>query len=379
MPKKQLNDEQKPINILYIIDKLDYGGAQEFLLNLIPNLDRERYVPHVCSLHKSLVKFEEFYQLGVAIYNLDVSKGNPLSIVKIFRLIKRHKINIVHTFLFASNTYGRIGAILARTPAIISHEVANDQEWENPVHLLVDRILARSTDFVIANAEAVKNFYVQEAKIPQHKTIKINTSIQSESYEKQVNIAVERKKLGLLPDKPVVGFVGRLRAQKRPHDFIQAAQIVLQSLPEIQFAIVGDGELRQMLEKEVARDNLAKNVYFLGYRRDLPTLMKCLDVLVNTSSWEGLPMTIMEAMLAKKPVVATNVDGNAEIVTDGCTGLLTPFGNTEEIAKAIVTLLRDPQKSKDFGERGYKRMKKDFNIVKIAQKIEELYRRALDT
>ena len=148
-------------------------------------------------------------------------------------------------------------------------------------------------------------------------------------------------------DAPVVGTVGRLSAQKDPETFLRVARQVLDEVPDACFVIVGDGPLRDATERLAARLGLGDRLHLLGIRRDVPEVLRALDVFVLTSRWEGLPRVVLEAMASVVPVVASSVDGTAEVVQDGVNGLLVGAGDVGGFAAATVKLLQQPQKFKN--------------------------------
>jgi glycosyltransferase involved in cell wall biosynthesis len=178
----------------------------------------------------------------------------------------------------------------------------------------------------------------------------------------------------------MVGMVACLKPQKAPLDFVRMAERVGRRFEAAHFVLAGDGELRASLEAEVARLGLGDRFHLLGWRRDIPVLLKNLSVAVLTSRWEGLPRVIPEALASGVPVVATRVDGTGEIVRDGVNGYLAEPGDVETLADRVAALLEDPARARRMGESGRAGVE-EFDIdgmVRIQESIyEELPARGL--
>jgi glycosyltransferase involved in cell wall biosynthesis len=185
-----------------------------------------------------------------------------------------------------------------------------------------------------------------------------------------------RRELGIPSNVPVVGTVTRLSDQKAPLDFVAAAGTVAERRPDVHFVVVGDGPLRDDVEAEIAARHLSGSIHVTGLRRDVPDLMHSFDVFALSSLWEGLPRVLPQAMAAGLPIVATAVDGNAEAVTDGVNGFLTPPADPEAFADALLRLLDDPELAREFGEAGLE-MVGEFGARKMVQDIEALYQELL--
>jgi glycosyltransferase involved in cell wall biosynthesis len=174
-----------------------------------------------------------------------------------------------------------------------------------------------------------------------------------------------------------VGTVTRLSPQKAPLDFVAAAAHVTAQRPDVHFVIVGDGPLRAEVETEIAALGITERIHLTGIRRDVPDLMHSFNVFALTSLWEGLPRVLPQAMAAGLPIVATAVDGNAEAVTDGVNGFLTPPGDPQAMASALLRLLENPALAAQMGEVGRIRAA-DFSAHKMVSDIAALYEALLE-
>jgi glycosyltransferase involved in cell wall biosynthesis len=189
-------------------------------------------------------------------------------------------------------------------------------------------------------------------------------------------VRAERERLGLQPGERVVGTVGRLDEQKGTIYFLQAAAEVARRCPEVRFVVAGDGPLLEQHRAKARALGIAEQTIFAGFCEDVPALQSLLDVQVFASLWEGTPLTVFEAMSMSRPIVATAVDGLAEVVRDRENGLLVPPRDPAALAAAIVELLEDPALARALAVRA----EADSHALDIRQtvrKLEDLYRQLL--
>jgi glycosyltransferase involved in cell wall biosynthesis len=172
--------------------------------------------------------------------------------------------------------------------------------------------------------------------------------------------------------------VACLKPQKAPVDFVEVAARVLAGVPTAHFVIAGDGELRSAVERRVEELGLAGRLHLLGWRRDIPEIMAALDVAVLTSLWEGLPRVVPEAIAAGRPVVATAVDGTAEILRDGDNAFVAAPGDREALARGVLRLLGDPALAVAMTARATPLLG-EFDIDAMVRAQADLYRRLLET
>jgi len=184
-----------------------------------------------------------------------------------------------------------------------------------------------------------------------------------------------RKKMGFLPETPLVGIVARLHEVKGHSHFLEAARNILQQRPWIRFLVVGAGPHRPVLEKMAADFGIKDQVVFTGFRDDVYSLMADLDLLVISSLWEGFGLTAIEAMALGVPVVATEVGGLPEVVLHGETGLLAPPANPAALTRNILWMLDHPREASSMAEKGGQIVREKFTSTVMARRTEELYRR----
>jgi glycosyltransferase involved in cell wall biosynthesis len=176
----------------------------------------------------------------------------------------------------------------------------------------------------------------------------------------------------------VVGHIAKFDVQKAQDDFAAAIPLVLAKCPWANFLSVGDGLLRPQIENPVRHLGVERQVVFTSYREDVAILPKIIDVVVLPSCWEGLPLALLEAMACRKPIVASRVTGNVDVVMDGATGFLVPGGAPVALAEKVVLLVQDNQLRDELGRHGLERLEQDFSLKRMVGQTRAVYQDLLD-
>lgn len=360
-----------PTRLLFLIDELDIGGTEQQLFELVKRLNRHKYTPFVCCFRPGRLS-QEIEALGVPVCTLRKKAKFDLGLIlSLIRLIRRERIDLVQTYLFTANTWARLAAILARAPIIVSSE-RNVNMWGERYKRIFSRVLDRWTHATIANSEAVKEYLVSKGIAPQ-KIHVIPNGVDPERFITTTPPEETKTHLGIPSHHQVVGLIARLEPAKDVHTFLRAAATIARQTKEVSFLIVGGGSLQADLEREAQQLGIADRVTFTGPRRDIPRLLAACDLTVLSSLKEGMSNTIMESMAAGKPIVATDVGGNAELITEGETGFLVPTRNPTALAAAIQQLLDDPARAQRMGQQARTRITQLFSAASLAARTERLY------
>jgi glycosyltransferase involved in cell wall biosynthesis len=383
----QDNSTTSPIPVLHIITRLIIGGAQENTMLTAALLDPDRYAVDVISgpqtgSEGSLQEEVRARGIPLTIEPALVREIRPakdlLAVVRLARFIRRSRYAIVHTHSSKAGVLGRWAAWLAGTPIIV-HTVHGwgHHERQHPLarrfYILLEQVTQRITDkLIVVSPRNIEKGLADGIATPA-KYVTIRSGIELDRFRRPARPReAVRAELGIPLDAPVVGTVTRLSPQKAPLDFVTAAAQVAASRPGAHFVVVGDGPLRAEVESRVAAAGLAGRFHLTGLRRDVPDLLHSFDVFALTSLWEGLPRVLIQAMAAGLPVVATAVDGSAEAVEDGVNGLLTPPGDPQALAAALLRLLGDPALAAQMGAAGQERAG-EFGARKMVDDIAALY------
>ena len=360
------------LNVLQLIPTLDRSGAEKQMVLLARGLPRERFRVAAAALTRLGPLAAELEAAGIPVTLLGKRhKADPLAFSRLVRLLRDGRFDVLQTWIFAANAYGRLAAQRVGVPVVVTAEMAVDL-WKGRAHLAVDRFLAHTTDRVVGNSRAVVAFY-RRAGIPAGRLACIPSGIDEEEPPAVVPAAI-RAELDLPADVPLALFVGRLAAQKGVDDLLAALDLLQHVRPDLRSLIVGDGPWRGRLEERArAFGLLGGAVRFLGHRDDVPHLLTAADVLVLPSLYEGLPNVVLEAMRFRKPVVATSAPGTTEVVADGQTGLLVPVRNVPALAQAIRTVVDDPALARRLGEAGRARAEAEFRAETMVARFAVLY------
>jgi glycosyltransferase involved in cell wall biosynthesis len=362
------------IRLLLIIPTLVRGGAEKQLTLLATHLPRNEFDVHVVVLTHSGPLEATLREAGIEVTIIGKRwKFDPLCYWRLRRHIQSLEPDIVHTWLFAANAYGRQAAFGTGVKHVVAGERCVDP-WKASWQLAIDRALARQTERIVTNSSGVKDFYVSRG-LPAEKFVIIPNGINATAAGKP---AVSREallaELSLPPDARLIGAVGRLWPQKRLKDLIWAADLLKTTRDGAHLLIIGDGPHRSRLERYRDQDEVQDCVHFLGERDDVPRLMPHFDVLWLASEYEGQSNAIMEAMAASVPVIATDIPGNRDLVVNNVTGYLVPVGDRYEFTRRTDWLLSDESLRKRFGAAGKERIERDFTVEKMVERHAELYR-----
>jgi glycosyltransferase involved in cell wall biosynthesis len=359
------------LNVLQVIPTLDRSGAEKQMVLLARGLPRERFRVEVAALTRLGPLEGDLKDAGIPVNAIGKRlKVDPFALGRLVRLMKSKQFDVVQTWIFAANVYGRIAAQRAKVPVVVTAEMAVDL-WKGKAQLAIDRRLAAWTDRVVGNSDAVVDFY-RKAGIPPDRLAMIPSGIADEEPP-VVDPAAVRAEFGFPSDAPLAIFAGRLAEQKAVDDLIRACDLLQHVEPNLRTLIVGDGPLRDRLRMLSNSFTLDDRVKFLGHRDDVPRLLAASDILVLPSLYEGLPNVVLEAMRFRKPVVATRAPGTTEVVVDGITGRLVPLHDPPALARAIRDLARDPEGSRRLGEAGRARVEAEFRASKMVERFGVLY------
>jgi glycosyltransferase involved in cell wall biosynthesis len=229
---------------------------------------------------------------------------------------------------------------------------------------------------VVAVSEDARSLAVSVSGFAMEATETIPNGIDVDTYAVADGPRI-RESLGIAAGTPVVGIVARLAPEKDHNLLLEALALLRRSIDPVVLLVIGDGELRGELEARAAALGVEACVRFLGMRDDIPSLLAALDVFVLSSRTEGMSVTLLEAMASGRPVVATAVGGNAEVVRDGDTGRIVPAGDAGALAGALASILRDREAARRMGERGRARAMSEFSVKVMAKRYEGVYDRAL--
>ena len=358
--------------VLQIIPTLDRGGAEKQMTLLASRLPRDRFEVFVAALTRSGPLASVLADAGIPLIEINKRwKIDPAALWRLRREIARLQPDVVHTWIFAANSYGRQAAFQARVPYVIAGERCVDP-WKSWHELAIDRHLAARTWRIATNSGGVRDFYVQKG-LPADKFVIIPNGIAPRRVDPPLTREQMLDELQLPSDARVIGAVGRLWPQKRYKDLIWALKLLKIVHENLHLVVIGEGPQRWRLERFVRQSEVTRNVHLVGHRHDVPSLMPHFDLFWLGSGYEGQSNALMEAMLAGLPTVVSDIPGNRELVVDGETGYVVPLGNMSELTRQTHWLLEHPDQAAAMGEAGRRRMLSDFSVERMVDRHAELY------
>lgn len=361
------------LRVLFVIDELDIGGTEQQILELVRRIDRDRFEPHVCCFRYGR-KAKEIASFGVPVHHEPKRmKADPGLILRLASLMRRERFDIVQTYLWTANTWGRLAARLAGIPIVVASE-RNVDIWEETYKRVIGRWLARSTDCIIANSEAVRTYLLDRGGLPADKVITIYNGVNFERFHAPCDPAVRRQEIGVPDDCVLAGVVARVEPAKDHGTLLQAMSLIRERAPQLHLAVVGGGSEEERLRRMTRDLGIADRVHFTGFRTDAAEWLQSLDFSVLSSVKEGLSNSVIESMAAGRAIAATEVGGNGEVIVPEETGLLVPARDTTSLANALARLAESPELRERFGAAGQKRVESVFAVAPMVAHTERLYR-----
>ena len=359
--------------ILQVIPTLDRGGAEKQLTLLATGLPRDHVDVHVCLLTRAGPLQPILAAHEIPVHEIHKSwKIDPGAYWRLRRYIRELRPDLVHTWLFAANSYGRQAAIAAGVPHLVAGERCADR-WKARHEFTIDRHLARRTDRLVTNSSGVRDFYVEHG-LPEEKFEIIPNGIACRAQPHQpAPTGTLRNEIGVDGAARIIGCVGRLWPQKRQKDLIWAAHILDELRGDVHLVLVGDGPQRWRLERYARQLEFDHRTHFLGERADVAPMLPQFDCVWLGSGYEGQSNAILEAMAAGRPVVATDIPGNRDLVVPETTGYLVPVGDAAAFAHRTHAILEDETLCKRLGAAGHERVLHEFSVTRMVERHLALY------
>lgn len=364
-----------PFKILQIIPTLDRAGAEKQAALLAAHLPRDEFAVEVCALTRGGPLEAELKAAKISVTVIGKRwKADPIAYWRLKQHIAAVKPDLVQTWLFAANAYGRAAARAAGVKHLVASERCIDQ-WKAGWQFAIDRRLIRDTQRVIVNTPGVRDFCTAHG-LPREKVTVIANGA-SPAQPSRISREALLAELGLPADSQLIGTAGRLWPQKRMKDLIWAFELVYVLQPKAKLLVIGDGPERSILERFVRDLQVSDKVLLLGHRDDVPDLMPHLDLYWSGSEYEGMPNSVMEAMAAGVPVVATDISGHRDLITPDETGYLYPVGDRNPLARLTERLLLDPDLRRRVADAARQRMLAEFSVATMVERHAAVYREIL--
>lgn len=357
--------------VLHAIETGGPGGAEQMMVHVADGLG--------AAYHSEVALIRDSW-LGTALRRRGIpvtmvrsgSEGTFAILRNLVGLIRQRRVTILHTHEFFMNAVGLVASRLSGIPLVATVHGKNYYA-ERFRRRLAYRLVGRFADQVVAVSEDVKGFLAERVGIPMDRIRVVPNGVPVDGEAFQERLSILRKSLGLDENSHVVGTVGSLYTVKGHKYLIDAAVHIIRRCPDVTFLIVGRGRLREELETQARSLGVDPYIRFLGHRDDVRDLLGLFDVFVLPSLSEGMPLSLLEAMAAGVPVVATRVGGVIDVLEDGKTGLLIPPEDIQPLAESIITLLEDRALAKEIGEVARQVVRRRFSVSRMVDDYKEIY------
>ncbi len=377
-----MKDHMDRIRVLHVTLAMEVGGIENLILNIAKSINRQKFELSVACLDSGGYLFREIQSLGCDGFILGRRPGLDIKLIlRLAKIFRKNGYHVVHTHNQASHFYAGLASLVARTPVLVTTEHSRHYINSKYRRSLEKRILALITDKWIVVSNELLNATVSVDGIPAKKVVVIHNGVDVERFSEAKSEGIEyatvlRKELGIPNDAKIVIMVARLHPIKNHAVMLRAIAHANKIVSNIHAILVGDGELKKNLQVLSSRLGLNKNVHFLGYRQDIPNLMSISDVFVLCSKSEGLPLSLIEAMAAKVPVIITKSANKAELVRHGVNGIVVK-NSYLAIAKALNELFGGRLNHNRLVENAYKFVRAKYSLDSMVKKYELIYEKLL--
>lgn len=370
------------INILELrVVKGSGGGPEKTILLSAERIDKEKFSTVIVYIGEKGDKSFGVTQkaMGREIEYIELWerwKFDWRILIELYRIIKRYHIHIIHAHDYKSDILAWLIGFVAKVRLFSTVHGWIENTTKERFYNLCDRIVLRWYDKIIAVNKLIMARLIQSG-INKRKIELIHNAIDIDDYERVPFGGDIRDELGIKPNTPVIGYVGRLSAEKDLPILFMAVKILSNEFPQLRAVIAGDGPLKECLKEYCKKIGVESNVIFLGQRMDIKRIYQTIDVFVLTSKTEGIPNVILEAMAMQVPVVSTNVGGVGEIITHNVDGFLVEPGDVNSLCNYLRKLLTDKETKNRLIKEAYKTVSNKFSFANRLKRIEGLYTNCL--
>lgn len=352
------------------------GGAEQAVCHLARGLDRLRFQVAVCCTRELGVLAEQ-----LRAESIDVMLAAPsdprhryLTPLYVRRMVREYAADVVHTHGTPTMFHTGPLAPFGQLPRWIHTYHYGNYPLPSPRHMLAERIMSRWPEQLVAVSDAQRRALIEYHRIPPERIVTIVNGVTHNPHLQNPAVrAARRAEFGFGPDDVVAGCVAVLGKQKGIPFLLQAAAQLLPRHPRLKFLVAGGGPLEAALRAEAEALGLGGRVVFTGWRQDNLEILTALDIFIMSSLWEAMPLALLEAMAARRPIVVTDVGDNRDVVENGRCARIVPPGNAAAIAEAVEALLGDSAETAAMAGRAFARFESRFTVAHMLAAYERLY------
>ena len=361
---------------MQITHDLDYGGLQQVVVNICRTINRDVFDISVLCLRNLGAYVPEVEKMGIKIFFLPQRQNSIdyLSFLKVARILKQEKIEVIHTHNTQPFVDGTLGALMSGVRTIVHTDHARKFP-DKKRYMFAEWLMSHFAYKVVGVSDHTSQNLVRYERISSQKVMTIVNGIDGSKYDITIDKGGKKKELGLTNSGPIIGLGVRLTEQKGITYLLQAMPEVIKIFPDITLVIAGEGPIEKELKRESTLLGIDQNVLFVGPRLDMPELLQIFDIYVLPSLWEGLPMVLLEAMAAGCPVIATKVGGVPTMIKHGENGSLIEPKNPQALTSEIIKLLSDKELRNRYSKNGLSQFREKFGADIMTRKYERLYLR----
>lgn len=359
--------EGRRLNILQVISGKTWSGGQQQTLHLLTGL-RNRGHNSILACPPGSQLGDKAEELGIKVYRVPMRKEADMSSARqLYRVMKEEKVDVVNAQRPSSHTLGLIAARLARVPVFVA-----TRRVSVPINFFSAKLKYSLADRIISVSDAVREVLIG-CGIPPKKVITVYSGIDLNRFNPdKVDGGRIRKEFCIPPDAPLIGMIGNVGKLKGQREFVRVAKVVLRDVPDARFMLVGSGAEKGFVDG--IDPEMAPFFICAGFRRDIPEILKAIDLHVNSSvGFDGLAGTIREGLAMRRPTVATDVAGHKEIIRDKETGLLVPPSDDNALASAIVKLVKNKELAARLAAKGREFVEQNMAEDIMVERTEAVY------
>ena len=370
------------IRVLYITNSLNYGGLERVVIDICRYLDPAEFEPMVACIKWKGPQAKLLEDVGIPVFTLkkeETAFAKYSTFIELRKIIRENNIDVIHTH----NTGPLLEAMIARLfsssfPQIIHTDHTRARWPDKKRYMVFERIASKYVHSMIAVSDEAKEKLMLFEHIPENKIEIIDNGIPVENFRVGSSVASELKKeLKIDHFKYVIGLCVVLRKQKGIVHLLDALPGIIKVCPDLVCVIGGSGPEKEELEKHASKLHLQDNIRFIGPRDDVGRVLSIFDVYILPSEWEGLPLSLLEAMAAQRCIVATAVGGVPKALENGGCGILVPPGNPTALSEAIICLLKSSEQRQHLAEEAYRCVSEKYSATVMARNYGLRYKKSL--
>ncbi len=372
-----------PLKVMQLVLGLGIGGAEKLVCDIVRQVDKQLVHSCIYCLNDNVGHFGEALQEdGYHVGTLGREPGVDWKLIpKLSTILQQEKIDIIHAHQYSPHFYGLMASLLSqfgrgyRRPKLIvtEHGKTYFPPQKKLKRVIANPFLSLFTDEIVTISEHTKSILVKYENYPSYKIKVVYNGIDLNRFTENVDVKAKKESLGLPLNRKIIGIVSRLAPIKNHAMLLRAFKQVAEQVPETSLLIVGDGPEAQNLRTLADSLRLSENISFLGAREDVPELLRIFDVFALTSFSEGMSVSLLEAMGASVPIVATRVGGNPEVINNGETGYLVQSDREHEMAAMLLKLLQNEKLRCKMGLAGQQRVSSMFSLHQMVNTYTEMY------